>query len=437
MLETLRLNWTLAGILLVALVLRLVASSWWQSRLPDTQRFGFPDSDGYWELAEDIAYGRPYEYQDSDQRIFRTPGYPAILGSLFWVLGPDASVRTKLIAARVLSGVLGTLSVLLVAGWARYVAGERAGLLAAAIAAVYPEAICLGVFLLSEAPFVPFMLLHLICWSRALDERSQRFRLTWSAIAGVASGVAILCRPSWLLFAPFSFAIAFVVLQQKKPQLAVAAVLLLAQVLVLAPWWVRNYEIAGRFVPTSLQVGASLYDGLSPTANGGSDMRFVEIFRSKQHEADAASVAQGQQPAGIFEDRLDTSMRDASIAWAKTHPADVWRLWQVKLLRMWSPFPNAGEFRSMKTSLILTAGYIPLLLLVLWGVLKSVRTGELFRSPWILATLLPAVYFTALHTIFVSSIRYRQPALVALIVLAAWAIVVTFPRSKSESAATG
>ena len=32
------------------------------------------------------------------------------------------------------------------------------------IAAVYPEAIANGVFVLSEAPFTPLMMLHLVCW---------------------------------------------------------------------------------------------------------------------------------------------------------------------------------------------------------------------------------------------------------------------------------
>src|SRR4029434_772606 len=100
-----------------------------------------------------------------------------------------------------------------------------------------------------------------------------------------------------------------------------------AFVVTMLPWWVRNYLVAGRFVPTSLQVGASLYDGLSPTATGASDMRFVPQVIAERRGADAQSIA---AHAELFEDRLDRRMRDAALAWAKEHPGRVLQLAAIK-----------------------------------------------------------------------------------------------------------
>ena len=58
--------------------------------------------------------------------------------------------------------------------------------------------------------------------------------------------------------------------------------------------------------------------------------------------------------------------------------------------------------------------YAPLLALGLVGVWRYTPRGW----PYVLAWL-PAVYFTLLHMVFVGSIRYREPAMLALIVLAA------------------
>jgi hypothetical protein len=117
-------------------------------------------------------------------------------------------------------------------------------------------------------------------------------------------------------------------------------------------------------------------------------------------------------------------MRDAAVDWAKSHPGRVLALMKTKFARMWNLWPNASEFRSWKLRLIIVLGYLPLLTCALWGTWKFARQGW----PYILCVM-PAVYFTCLHVVFVSSLRYRQPAMLVGIVLAA-AAVSKFPKLK-------
>jgi hypothetical protein len=81
---------------------------------------------------------------------------------------------------------------------------------------------------------------------------------------------------------------------------------------------------------------------------------------------------------------------------------------------MWNFLPNAAEMRSTTLRLALALTYSPTILLALFGAWRFARRDW----PYVLC-LLPAIYFTLLHCIFVSSIRYRQPAMLPLIVLAA------------------
>ena len=55
--------------------------------------------------------------------------------------------------------------------------------------------------------------------------------------------------------------------------------------------------------------------------------------------------------------------------------------------------------------------------------------------PYVLAWL-PAVYFTLLHVVFIGSIRYREPAMLALAVLAAGVIAGAARSGKSSTAST-
>ena len=177
--------------------------------------------------------------------------------------------------------------------------------------------------------------------------------------------------------------------------------------LTMTPWWIRNYRVTGTAVLTTLQVGASLYDGLNPQATGASDMSFT---RKIYWDLKAQPVAEQE----LFEVRLDRHYREVGWKWVWQEPGRVASLAGVKFLRMWNIWPNSAEIGSVWTYRLMTLAYLTLLILSLVGAWKFARLAH----PAILC-LLPAVYLTGLHVIFVSSIRYRQPAMLVLIVLAA------------------
>ena len=194
----------------------------------------------------------------------------------------------------------------------------------------------------------------------------------------------------------------------------IGAVMLAGLINVMTPWWIYGVRVADCFVPTTLQVGASLYDGLNPTATGASNMNFVEQFVEDLRRERVATQRETPEP---FEVRLDRRFRDAALSWAREHPAHVAQLAVVKVFRTWNVWPNEPSLSSWPIRLAVCFSYVPVLILGIVGAGRTIRRGWPYLLCW-----LPAVYFTLLHVVFVSSIRYRQPAMLMLIVLAAGAI---------------
>jgi hypothetical protein len=90
----------------------------------------------------------------------------------------------------------------------------------------------------------------------------------------------------------------------------------------------------------------------------------------------------------------------------------------VKLVRLWNLWPNEPRLSAWPIRLVVALGYLPVLTLGLAGAVSSFRRSWPYLLCW-----LPAAYFTLLHVVFVSSIRYREPAMLALMVLAAGRIL--------------
>ena len=391
----------LAPILAVGLALRVVAAfvvQGYADRISKPCVFG--DTVIYADLARAILAGRPYEVNQwgIPHYALRTPGYPAFLAACQAVFGE------RLLPVRLVQATLGTVGVYLVYRLVeRTVADRRAAVVASALAAVEPYGIGLGALVLSEGLLVPLMLAGLwglsVLWTRAGELGPRR----WAAVAvgtGLAQGAAILVRPSWALMVPALLA-AWVVgvgRERRREALKRAAIVALATAAVMAPWWARNARVFGRFVPTALWVGASLYDGLSPGATGASEMSFLESSGFVE----------------LDEVTQDATLRRLAVEFALSHPGRALELAAIKAARFWSPWPNTETLRSPAVAWASAVATLPLFGLVAIGTWDGRRDG---RS--LVLLLGPLVYFMALHMVFVSSIRYRIPGFLPALGLAA------------------
>ncbi len=365
----------------------------------------FPDTRIYWELASKLRRGEPYEltyFGALPHFSLRTPGYPLFLAGCQLLFG------VRVLPIRLIQSALGAACVGLIALLVRRALPDRSAhlgtiaLIAAALVALDPFVVANSALILSEALFLPLMLLAQCGLAILWESTARRPASTvfWSLLTGAASAAAILVRPSWSLYVPVML-FAWIVLSPRGARRAAcgrALLVALAVAVVMSPWWVRNYRIHGRFVPTALWMGASLYDGLNPHATGASDMEFL---------ADPAFWP-------LDEETQDAALRDAALAFARAHPGRVAWLAVVKSARFWSPWPNADGFASPWLALPCALIVIPQYLLILigsWDLRRDRRALVLFG--------LPLAYTFALHLIFVSSMRYRIPVIVPAFGLAA------------------
>lgn len=411
-----RFRWLLLAILVIGMLVRVGAAVWWESRIPPQGRFYFGDSVSYETLARQIAHGEDYAYGTA--YVFRTPGYPLLLAPFYW-LGDEPPT----LFLRQPGIVCGTITIALAAWLARMLFSQTAGLIAALLVCFYPGAIAMSVFVLTEAPFSALMLLNLGWLIIALQTDDPQRRFRFAALSGLAFGLAILVRPSWLMFPFFAAPIGLIFYGQRKQQLIIYGLAGVVAIAVLLPWWGRNYAVVGRFVPTTLQVGASLYDGLSPMATGGSDMSFNPGFEDRLSQIEASSPV---PLAGTHETRLDDLKKQAAIDWAWQHPGKVLLLAYVKFKRYWTPFGNNQDV-SGKMGLVTAIGYLPILLTGLIAAVVYLRRGW----PYLLLAL-PLFYFCCLHMVFVSSIRYRQPPMLAIAILSAGLLAAWLERARSR-----
>jgi 4-amino-4-deoxy-L-arabinose transferase-like glycosyltransferase len=245
---------------LVGLALRVVWGRW-VARPPQ----GLVDPARYLGYARAIADGHGFiEPWSGFPTAYYPPGYPWFLGIVTWAGTPLTDDLPLLVA--MVQAVLGAASVVLGALVARRLAGPRAGMVAAAGLALYPNLIFHAGAILGETLYITLFLTFLVVglgrsWPRDLTNRR-------ALAAGVVLGLAVMVRPISLAVLPLVVAVWWWSLRDRGRALRVGGLLVAGVAVCIVPWTIRNAIRLDAFVVLSTNTGDNLCIGHAPDATG-------------------------------------------------------------------------------------------------------------------------------------------------------------------------
>jgi 4-amino-4-deoxy-L-arabinose transferase-like glycosyltransferase len=377
------------------------------------------DEHEYLSLARGLADGRGFAYDDAielgtGQRFGRAPGYPLFLAALDAGRPvPDATpARVK-----VAQSLVGGATVWLIGLLALKCAGPRAGVAASAMAAAYPPLVVIPGYVLSETIYSAAALATAIVLQQAADRRSpgaarrtaagaSRAAVLAPPIAGGAlAGVSALIRPTMLVFLPLAF---FWFL--RRGQRAAAVAMVVAAVLVIAPWTLRNLRVYDRFVLIASEGGVTFWTGNHPLARGEGDLaanpdlkRAELAFRNAHRELSA-------------EEMEPLYYRDA-FAWIAGHPLE----WAVLMGRKayYSVVPTGPSYR-LHSVRYRVASVVPYLLVLPFALVGMRRLWVDRRCP--VALFLLAASSVLVGLMFFPQERFRIPVIDPVLIISAAAL---------------
>jgi Flp pilus assembly protein TadD len=378
---------------------------------PLLQPAGVLDDAAYFRLAVRASQGDwllgPGAYHVS-------PLYIYFLAVVFAVSGASA------LHARVAQVALGAASVLLLAGAARRLYGERAGLLAAALMALAGVLVFAEIVLLQSSldPFLTALSLNLL--SRALVSGSPRLY----AVAGIAFGLLGLNRPNALLALAGVGAVVFVLSRSRRTAAQVAALGLGAAV-ALAPVAIRNRVVAGEWIAVSSHGGLNFNIGNNQSADGAYQAPAGITPSIEGQSADMRRVAEAAAGRPLTDSEVSGHFYRESFRWMRADPAAAARLFLRKLaLALHSvelPLNYAFAYWSRDEPTLLRALLVGPWLLVPLGLAGLAVGGVADRRARLAFCAFVPAYALATAVFFVTW-RYRLPLVVALCATAAAAL---------------
>jgi len=415
-----RFRWALAGIVLAGFALRLT----WILVTRQHQVFG--GDAGFYHLGANLLV---------DGKGFVSPYHPARQAAdhpplyMLWLAIPSLVGLRSQLAHLIWSAVLGSASIALVGATGRQIAGVRAGLVAAVIAALYPNMWVPDGSLMAETVAIFTTALALYWAYRYWHEP------TWPklAIVGIAAGAGALSRSELVLIVPLMVVpLAVLVPGPSRADrwrgIGAGAV---SALLVMAPWLVFNMTRFEQPELLSTQFGLTLSSANCDQVWNGTFVSYFDIRCSQRIEPSL--------PKGLDESQQDARHRKIAVRYVKDHLGDVPRIALARvgaIVGLYQPgyqitLDGSFEGRGLRWARLGMYSFYALALLSVAGAIALRRRRTVPVFPLLVPPVMVIVTVIAIY----ASTRFRASAEVSLCLLAAVAIdeiVVRFGRRRSR-----
>ena len=302
----------LGVILIVGLALRVVYVL--TARLNVETGFQY-DMMFYRNVAGNLAAGRGYRFFWKPTAMW-PPGYPVFLAAVHLV-APGGWL-----AAQLAQAVLGTITCAGTFVLGRAIFGERAGLWAAALLAICPEAIAFTPLLLSETLFATLWTWWLVLLVTASRSAASATAARWLAL-GLLAGLATLVRGVGLLAPVIAVSAWLASGVGLRVTFGRTAWMGGALVLALLPWTIRNAKVLGAPIAVSTELGEVMSVAHSPIATGGLTSWEPESpvdFLRRQAVASATRVRRDDLPPDQREAAVSRDETWRAIQWVLDNP---------------------------------------------------------------------------------------------------------------------
>jgi len=322
----------------------------------------------------------------NEPTVFIMPLYPFFLAAVFKIFGYGFAGMQ---AVRVIQAVLSCITIFLVFLIGRKLFNTKTALIASFLVSFYLPNITTTGYILTETLFTT-LFYTLIYFSFRFSTRST----TWKfVILGVIWALTTLCRPTIAMYPIMYFLYLLLYLKINILEtIKLGAAMAVTFILIMSPWWIRNYMEYETFIPMTASSGNPMLQGTYVNYVQSPDNVVYYKLGKNAFETDKTEV-------DVAKKRIISEFKKDFWGYLKWYTLD-------KTVLFWSTIFYWKEFFRINWTYVLIFHYI--ILLGFFGIIILIINKNFLKYFLPISII---IYFNVIHCVYMAFDRYAFPVL--------------------------